>query len=185
MKDERTISQAAFGRVPVRRLSWPAIFGGTVFALGIMLILSLFGLAIGAAAAGPQGATQGVQAWAGIWTLVTVFVGFLAGAWLAAKVSGSNTVDGRLHGLVTWGLGTTAIFYFAVNSTTRMALAMANMTGNVGQTSVAPGTVENVTAAAATWALITTVFGLIGAIVGGHAGAYKAETPVAEVRRAA
>jgi len=54
MREERSIAQTPLARVPFRRLSWSAIFGGTFFALGIMLILSLFGLAIGAAAAGPS-----------------------------------------------------------------------------------------------------------------------------------
>ncbi len=184
MKEERTIT--SFGLASVRRLSWPAIFGGTFFAFGIMLILSLFGLAIGAAAAGPEGATRGVQTWSGIWSLVTVFFGFLAGGWLAARASSVTKMEGRLHGLVTWGLGATALFYFAVNSTTRIAAIVANMTGNLGQTSVAPTTVEHITVAAATWALIATICGLIGAIVGGHAGAYPQQPAVAsEVRRAA
>jgi hypothetical protein len=185
MREERSIAQAPLARVPFRRLSWSAIFGGTFFALGIMLILSLFGLAIGAAAAAPQGATRGVGLWAGIWTLVTVFVSFLAGAWLAARASSATKIDGRLHGLVTWALGTTAIFYFAVTSTTRLAAMTANMTGNVAQPNVAPGTVESLTAAAATWALIVAICGLIGAIIGGHAGAYREVAPAPEARRAA
>src|SRR5262245_26556633 len=142
MKDERNITQPAFGRVPFRGLSWPAIFGGTFFALGVMLILSLFGLAIGAAAAGPQGATGGVRAWTGIWSLVTAFVSFLAGGWLAAKVASSTRNEGRLHGLVVWGLGTTALAYFVINSTAQIAAAaLGGMTGNVAPANVAPGAV--------------------------------------------
>jgi len=68
MKDERTITQ--FARVPSQQLWWSAIFGGTFFALGIMLILSLFGVAVGAAASGAQGVGQGVKIWSGIWSLV-------------------------------------------------------------------------------------------------------------------
>jgi len=186
MREERTISQTTFGRGPLRRLSWPAIFGGTFFALGIMLVLSLFGVAIGAAAAGPEGATQGVRIWAGVWSLITIFLAFLGGGWLAARASSITRVEGRLHGVVTWGLGITAIFYFAVNSTTRIAGVIASMTGNVGQTSITPGLLENFTASGAAWAVIITLVGLIGAILGGHAGAYISE-PVAatEVRRTA
>ena len=181
MREERTITQTAFGRVPLRRLSWSAIFGGAFFSLGIMLVLSLFGVAIGAAA----GATQGVRVWAGVWSLVTVFLGFLAGGWLAAKASSVTRVEGRLHGLVTWGLGITAIFYFAVNSTTRIAGVFSGMTGNIGQ-NVTPGLVQNVTATAAGWAVIVTLVGLIAAIIGGHSGAYISEAAAAaEVRRAA
>src|SRR5262249_20482974 len=101
MREERTFT--AVGRLPIRGLSWPAIFGGVFFALGIMFLLSMFGVAVGAASAGPQGATSGVATWSGIWSLVTVFFGFLAGAWLAAKASSTTSADGRLHGLVTWG----------------------------------------------------------------------------------
>ena len=185
MREERTVTQTAFGRVPLRRLSWPAIFGGAFFALGIMLVLSLFGVAIGAAAAGPQGATPGVRTWAGIWSLVTVFLGFLAGGWLAARASSVTRAEGRLHGIVTWGLGLTAIFYFAVNSTTRIAGVMADMTGNIGRTGVTPGVLENITATAAAWGVIVAVCGLIGALIGGHAGAYISEPATGEVRRAA
>jgi len=185
MREERTIGPTTLGRLPLRRLSWPAIFGGTFFALGILLILSSFGLAIGAAAAGPQGATRGVGVWAGIWSLVTIFVAFLAGGWLAARASSATKTEGRLHGLVIWGLGTTAIFYFAVTSTARLAGILAGMPGNVGQTNVAPGVVESATVAAATWTLIVAICGLIGAIIGGHVGAYAEAAPTAEVRRAA
>src|SRR5262249_2175702 len=121
MREERTITPTTSGRVRLRPLLWPAIFGGTFFALGIMLIFSFVGLAIGAAAAVPSGAGHGVRVWAGLWSLVTVFVGFLAGGWLAARTSSLTKLDGRLHGLVTWGLGTTAIFYFAATSTTQLA----------------------------------------------------------------
>src|SRR5262249_8078000 len=123
------------------------------------------------------GATQGVRAWTGIWSLVTTFVGFLAGGWLAAKASSLTKAEGRLHGLVVWGLGTAAIFYLALSSTTRMAQVLG--------TNVTPGLFENATATAAVWALIAAIVGLIGGIVGGQAGAYQEIAPAAEVRRAA
>src|SRR5215468_6046338 len=120
MKEDRTIAQ--FGRAPTYRLWWSAIFGGIFFGYGVMLILSFFGVAIGAAASGAQGVTAGAKAWAGIWSLVTLFVGFLAGGWLAARAAGTiSKNEGRLHGLVVWGLGSAALFYFLVNSSARIA----------------------------------------------------------------
>src|SRR5690242_14179489 len=128
MKEERTIKPATtFGYVPLRRLSWPAIFGGTFFGLGIMLVLGMFGVAIGAAISRlPNGAREAAT-WTGLWSLITVFLGFLGAGWLAARASSSTKADGRLHGLVTWGLGMTAIFYFAVNSATNIAGVIASM----------------------------------------------------------
>jgi hypothetical protein len=187
MKEERTITQ--FGRAPVQHLWWSSIFGGTFFALGIMLILGLFGVAVGAAIAGPQGAGQGTQVWAGIWSLVTLFLSFLAGGWLASATAGAGTrADGRMYGLVVWALGTTALFYFAVTSTTRVASILAPMTANMGGAlNAAPGTVANVTVTAAVWALIAAICGLIGGLVGGHAGGktYGETTSTANIRRAA
>src|SRR5215467_7534905 len=108
MKEERTITQ--FARAPGQRLWWSAIFGGTFFALGIMLILGLFGVAVGAAASGVQGVSQGIKIWAGIWSLVTLFIGFLGGGWMAARASGSvSKTDGRLHGVVVWAFGSVAL----------------------------------------------------------------------------
>jgi hypothetical protein len=189
MKEERTITE--FGRVPMQRVWWSAIFAGTFFGLGIMVILSFFGLAIGAAIAGPRGATQGVTAWAGIWSLVTAFVGFLAGGWLAARLSGSQArPDGRLHGLVVWGLGSVAILYFAMTTTTRVAGILTALSTNLGMsaapgTAVAPGTVEGITVTAATWALFVAICGLFGGIIGGHAGGYTEAASVTRIRRVA
>jgi hypothetical protein len=155
------------------------------FAFGISLIFSFFGLAVGAAATGPQGATSGVQAWSGIWSLVTVFFAFLCGGWLAAKASSTTKADGRLHALVTWGLGTSALFYFLVTGMTRIAAIGASMTSSVQEAAAAPTDVTTGTAAVATWALIAGICGLIGALIGGRLGVYRQAEAAPEVRKVA
>jgi len=180
-KQEVLMKEARFmdGGTPVVRLSWPAIFGGTLFGFAIMLILGVCGLAIGPTKLPPAEVAGGVRIWAGIWSLVTVFVGFLGGGWLAAQTSSGPKRDGWLHGMLVWGLGSIAIFYFAMNSTPRMASFLAAMTGNM-----LGGTVESLTFAAATWSFLSTICGLIGGIVGGQAGVYQ-EVTVREFRRVA
>jgi len=175
MQEERTITP--FGRVPAGKLWWSAIFGGTFFALGIVVILSLFGVAVGAAATGAQGVTAGVKAWSGIWSLVTVFVGFFAGGYLAARASGSQAKsDGRLHGIVVWALGTVSLAYMLLSTTQTALLRGLN---------VPTGSLQGMTATAATWMLIATICGLIGGVLGGHAGGYREITKTADIRRAA
>ena len=184
MRDERTLTEA--GRLPIQRVWWSAVFAGTFFSFGIILLLSFFGLAIGAAMAAPQGATGGVTIWAGIWSLVTAFLGFLFGGWMAARLCGSQAKsDGRLHALVTWALGSSAIFYLAVTSTTRVAGVLTVLTPNLGRGAINPTLVENMTVTAATWTLLAVICGLIGAIAGGHAGGYKEAAPAATLRRVA
>jgi hypothetical protein len=170
----------------MKRVWWSAIFAGTFFSFGIILILSFFGLAIGAAMAHPQGGTEGVTIWASVWSLVTAFIGFFFGGWMAARFSGSQAKpDGRLHGLVTWALGSTAIFYLAVTSTTRLAGVLSQLTPNSGRAAISPELVENVTVTAATWTLLALICGLVGGILGGHAGGYAEAAPVTTIRRTA
>ena len=92
MKEARFME--GYGGTPVVRLSWPAIFGGTLFGFAIMLILGLCGLAIGPTMLTPAEVAGGVRIWAGIWSLVTVFFGFLGGGWLAAQTSSGAKRDG-------------------------------------------------------------------------------------------
>jgi len=183
MKEETTFTE--YARVPARRLYWSSIFGGTFFAFGIMMILSLFGLAVGAAIASPDGVTTGAKTWGGIWALVTLFFGFFAGGWMAARTCGTLTrSEGVLHAAVTWGLGSAAILYFGVNTTGRLGMIFASLSGTIGQISATPGTLENMTVTAATWALIGAICGLIGALVGGSAGS-RAAVVIPGIRRAA
>src|SRR5262249_4878616 len=97
--------------------------------------------------------------------------------WLAARASGPGS--GWLHALVVWGLGETALLYFAVTSTARVAALFAGMTGIL----VVPA--AGATAAGATWALITAICGRIGAMAGGHIGGYTEATAAPPIRRAA
>jgi hypothetical protein len=185
MKEERIYTD--YDPVPVSNLRWSSIFGGTFFGFGIIAILSFFGLAVGAAIAGPRGVNAGAETWAGIWLLVTLFVGFLAGGWMAARTSGAVThAVGRLHGLVTWGLGTAALLYFAMTSTTRLGSFLASVTGSFGRVSANAGTVEGMTMTAAVWATVAAICGLIGGLVGGHAGVKRRRVVAAtDIRRVA
>lgn len=91
-----------------KRVSWPAVFGGTFVALATELLFTAFGLFIGFTLSSPGG----VATWAKIWYFVTAFVSLFLGAWVAAKLSTNTSGGGRLHGAVTWGLTTMATFAF-------------------------------------------------------------------------
>jgi len=184
MKEERSFTE--YNRVAVPVLRWPAIFGGTFFGFGIIAILTFFGFVIGAAIAGPRGVNVGTETWAGIWTLVTMFFGFWAAGWLAARTSGAITrAEGRLHGLVVWGLGTAAILYFALTSSTRLASLLAGVTGRMGNVNVTANTVEGMTVTAGIWATIAAICGLLGALVGGHSGVHAYNATARDTRRVA
>jgi hypothetical protein len=72
------------------RISWKAVFAGAVVALAIGAMLTLLGVALGAAALDPydmsRGEAKGLAAAAGLWLAVSSAVGLFCGAWLAARV---------------------------------------------------------------------------------------------------
>jgi hypothetical protein len=99
-----------------RRINWGAIWTGVVVALGMMVMLKLFGLFIGFRMYNPDAAKPwaGMMGWTGVWYLVTAAFSMYIGAWCAARSSGSwRTGDGILHGLATWGLTTVAAMTMA------------------------------------------------------------------------
>ncbi len=106
----------ATGGVPetpvTRRVSWGAIFAGSVVALSLQLMLNLLGLAIGLGVADPAAADrQAIAIGAGVWLLVTTIVSVFAGGWAAGRLAGiPRRVDGLLHGFVTWALATFVAF---------------------------------------------------------------------------
>jgi hypothetical protein len=92
---------------PPLRLSWGAIFGGTVAALGIWLLLSALGLALGLSAVEPAapGSARGAGIFTGIWSLITPLIALFVGGIVAARGAGVVTkAGGAMHGLVMWGL---------------------------------------------------------------------------------
>lgn len=93
-----------------KRVSWPAVFGGTFVALATMLVFISFGLFIGFQYSSPGG----ISVWAKIWYFVTAFCALFMGGWTTARLSTNTTASGRLQAAVTWGLTTMATFTFAL-----------------------------------------------------------------------
>jgi hypothetical protein len=95
----------------VDRVSWGAIWAGAIIALGMEILLTLFGLFIGFGMYNWQAANpwSGISAWTTFWYLVTAGWSMFFGAWCAARLSGNPVREaGILHGFATWGLATIA-----------------------------------------------------------------------------
>jgi hypothetical protein len=91
------------------RLSWGAIFGGAVTALGLWILLYSFGLAIGLSSLNPAepGSARGAGIFTGVWALIAPLVALFVGGWVAGRGAGLRTRGtGAAHGLVMWGLTT-------------------------------------------------------------------------------
>lgn len=169
-----------------KRVSWPAIFGGTMVALGLQLLFLLFGLLIAFIIFNPGG----VRAWSVAWFLITSIISLYAGGWVAARLSGnSDRGAAQLHGLVTWGLTMLTTFFFVTSSAWNVLSTSANVLATTvaargpGQAAaqVPPAATFGQTIARSGWALALVLFigvllAAISSWMGGAAGKPSAAT---------
>ena len=120
------------------RLSWGAIFGGAVTALGLWVLLYAFGLAIGLSSLDPANLSSARSSgiFTGVWALIAPLVALFVGGWVAARGSSITTRGhGATHGLVMWGLTT-------LLGASMVALVMSAIVGgvvSVGKAAVTAG----------------------------------------------
>lgn len=107
--DVHSMELARARRPAFSAIRWGAIIGGLVGGTATYLLLSLLGVAIGLTAVDPQAAEPvgGVPLATGIWTGISMLVGAFVGGYVAGRMSGlARSVDGMLHGFVSWGATT-------------------------------------------------------------------------------
>jgi hypothetical protein len=113
--------------LPARnRVQWGPILAGTVTNLFLTMLLTAFGLAIGASAFKPG---IDITKWgtrAGVWGIVTIIVAFFVGGWVAAKTAAvGGMFPGLMNGLIAGGL--TLLFLVVL-----AASGVANYAGFLG-----------------------------------------------------
>lgn len=102
------------------RVSWGAIFAGTVVGVGVLLMLSLAGLAFGLSSAdfGPgENGMSGIPTGAGIWLVISQLIALAIGGYVAGRLAAvPKTSSSALHGAAVWGLATLLMAYMASNA---------------------------------------------------------------------
>jgi len=86
---------------------WSAIFAGTAVAVGLWILLQIFGMGAGLAAIDTDrlGSLRGVSIGTTVWSLLAPLVAMFIGGFIAGKLAG--TLDdrmGMLHGVIVWAL---------------------------------------------------------------------------------
>lgn len=89
-------------------MAWGAVFAATAFALTIQLVLTLFGIALGATVADPTIIADPVAALGPavlIWACVSGLISFGLGGFLAGGMSNRGHIcGGAAHGLMVWAI---------------------------------------------------------------------------------
>src|SRR5436305_1966065 len=104
----------------LRRVSWGAIFAGLFVTIVIQLMLTLLGVAIGAASFDPwdeQNPGKGLAIGSAIWLLISSLLSIFAGSCVAGRLSGGpRPADGMLHGIITWSASTVLTLFLLATS---------------------------------------------------------------------
>src|SRR5579871_5114502 len=92
------------------RISWSAIFIGTVLAAGVYILLATLGAAVGLSISNHASASSlktGMIVWAVVITIAALFVGGLA---TAHYTVGESVTEAVVAGVITWALVFTLFF---------------------------------------------------------------------------
>lgn len=98
-----------------RRISWGAIIAGLIVALVCQILLTMLGVAIGAASIEPlreQRPLEGLGTGAAIWWIVSSLISLFLGGCVSGRLAGvPRKGDGALHGIIMWGTATLITFF--------------------------------------------------------------------------
>ncbi len=136
------------GVAAMKRISWGAVFAGTIVAITLVLLMSLLGLGIGIGTIDPleeQNPMAGLGIGAVIWWGLSLLIALFAGGWVAGRLAGIPRVfDSMLHGIITFCLFTLLLFYLLTTAVGRIIGGTTRIVGNTlsaagsGIASVAP-----------------------------------------------
>lgn len=172
------------------RLAWSGVWSGFLVAVGVFLLLSVLGLAVGvtavdtgaAAAGNAREAGIGAAVWSGAALLISLFLGGMA-----ATRSGmvSDAAAGSIEGVLIWVLSILTLIYMAGSG---FALLSRGVFGALGTVTVDPAAaaaaVRSVGDAQATiWAAFAAmVLSLLAALGGAMVGRRQVLRRIAGVR---
>ncbi|MDT0576870.1 hypothetical protein RM533_11875 [Croceicoccus sp. F390] len=131
------------------RVSWGAIFAGTVVGVAVLLLLALAGMALGLSSMdfGPgESGFSGIPTGAGIWLVVSQLIALAIGGFVAGRLAAiPKSTSTAFHGAAVWGLATLLTAYMASSAVGSIVNSATSLIGSVssGIAQVAPAAVPD------------------------------------------
>jgi hypothetical protein len=125
---------ASLGNAAGLRVSWGGIWGGVLVAIGLLLLLTVLGVAIGVTAVDP-GDTEastvgtGVGVWSGLSLLIALFVGGLVSTRIGAIF---DRTTGFFEGALVWAVSVLFMIYLATTGIGMLAGGAFKLVSGVG-----------------------------------------------------
>jgi hypothetical protein len=132
--ERRRDYMARMGGAEGLKVSWGGIWGGVLVAIGLLLLLSVLGIAIGVTAVDP-GETQadtvgaGIGVWGGVSLLIALFVGGMVSTRIGAIF---DRTTGFFEGALVWAVSVLLMIYLATTGVSVLASGAFSMVRGVG-----------------------------------------------------
>ncbi|WP_299818506.1 hypothetical protein [uncultured Jannaschia sp.] len=118
----------------VRRVSWGAIFAGSVVTLALMILFTTFGIGIGAGMFDPQfeaNPASGIGIGSAVYLLVSQLIALAAGGFIAGRLAGiPREISAMLHGASVWAVTTVFVAWAAIVGGSALFGAATSALGN-------------------------------------------------------
>jgi hypothetical protein len=118
------------------KVSWGGIFGGVLVAVGLLILLTALGVAIGISAAQPgetDASTLGTGA--GIWTAASLLLALFIGGMVSTRIGAiSDGATGFFEGALVWVVSVLLVLYSASVGVSSIAGGAFSMLGGAAQT---------------------------------------------------
>lgn len=132
--DRRREYAARLGSAEGLKVSWGGIWGGVLVAIGLLLLLSVLGVAVGVSAVDP-GDTQAesVSAGIGIWGSLSLLISLFVGGMVATRIGAIfDRTTGFFEGALVWAVSVLLMIYLATTGMGMLASGAFNVVRGVG-----------------------------------------------------
>lgn len=174
------------GAAGFQRISWGAVFAGTITSLAALAAMASLGAGLGLLS-GPlsRGLSAGLGAGTVVWTAISTGVSFYAGGWISGRLTGIARVsESVIHGVVAWGAATIMVALFLAPAVNVLFFRAVAAFPGVPVDRLVLGTVEGELSILGRGAFLMAVIGLAAAASGARAGTRVLRpVPMPEVRR--
>lgn len=125
---------ARIGSAEGLRVSWGGIWGGVLVAIGLLLLLSVLGVAIGVTAVEPgETQAQAVGAGAGIWGGLSLLIALFVGGMVSTRIGAIfDRTTGFFEGALVWAVSVLLMIYLATTGIGMLASGAFSMVRGVG-----------------------------------------------------
>jgi len=121
------------------KISWGGVFGGVLAGIGVLMLLSSLGVAVGISATNPRNPDGGaLGTGAAIWTSLALLISLFVAGWASTRLSMLwERTTAMFEGALVWVLSMILIVYLTASG---IGLVASGAVGLLGKTAQAVGT---------------------------------------------